>query len=294
MINTNYQAVIHTIDSFPALPATATKVMQVTDDPESSAKDLMEAILPDQAMCLAILKVANSALFGQPKEVSSLERAVMVLGFNEIQSIVLGKAVFDSFRDIPAKPDELQQFWKHSFSCGVASKIIAQNLSLPMGSFFIAGLIHDIGKLALLITFPSDYTPKLWFTSQQVQLSNKAEKDTFAIGHTEAAARLLRKWFFPEQLISGIEFHHTPSLATNDPQYPLILFLSNIFTYYLEDPQSLGDATIAEQVFTIYPDFQNLWNRSKLPWQENMLIEWFEQFQEESETSDTLLSIIGS
>ena len=79
------------IESLPPLPITVSRVMEALADTDCSANNLVKAILPDQAMCMAILKIANSVLYGRPKRVSSLETAVMVLGFNEVQSIVLGK-----------------------------------------------------------------------------------------------------------------------------------------------------------------------------------------------------------
>jgi HD-like signal output (HDOD) protein len=85
------------IDSLPALPAIVTKVLAITANPESSTDDLIRAILPDQSMCTAILKIANSALFGLPKRVSSMERAMVVLGQEEVKNIVIGKALFTAF-----------------------------------------------------------------------------------------------------------------------------------------------------------------------------------------------------
>ena len=85
------------IDSLPSLPATVSRVLAVTADPESCGDDLVNAILPDQAMCAAILKIANSAFFGIPREVATMDKAVNVLGFNEVHNIVLGKAVFNNF-----------------------------------------------------------------------------------------------------------------------------------------------------------------------------------------------------
>ncbi|MCP4340157.1 MAG: HDOD domain-containing protein [Desulfobulbaceae bacterium] len=87
------------------MSVTATKVLSVTSNPESSAKDLMQAILPDQMMCSVILKVANSAFFGIPRGGASIERAVVVLGYEEIRNIVIGKAFWVRYRNSPRQPD---------------------------------------------------------------------------------------------------------------------------------------------------------------------------------------------
>lgn len=89
MTITRLELIKQHIDSLPVLPTTVTRLMKLTRDPESSAKDIMETILPDQSLCFTILKIANSAFLGRPKKVDSIQTAVAVLGFNEVQNIAL-------------------------------------------------------------------------------------------------------------------------------------------------------------------------------------------------------------
>lgn len=138
--NGKYELIIQRIKSFPALPQTVANVLEVTNNPESSGSDLVQVILPDPAMCLTILKIANSALYGQSRKVSSLERAVMVLGFDEILSIVLSQAVVSSFQKVMRNNKSVaEKFWDHSFSCALAAKSIAEYLNFPSGQFFMGG-----------------------------------------------------------------------------------------------------------------------------------------------------------
>lgn len=293
MTSSTLAAITRSIDSFPTLPATAAKVLKVTNDPESSARDMMEAILPDQAMCIAILKVANSAFFGQPKEVSSLEKAVMVLGFNEIQSIVLGKAVFDIFKHISGFNDDMDRFWQHSFNCGLTAKIIARNLYLPQGNFFISGLIHDIGKLALFMTFPNDYLPPIWLAAEPAALMLQNEQDVFALNHQQVAARLLKRWFFPDPLVLAIEFHHSPADAPTDSKaYPLILSVADALTYF--SPGTSETETLDTYIAKIYPDLKNTWLDAGLPWKEGMLEDWHEQMTEDDLANGSIMHVFSS
>jgi HD-like signal output (HDOD) protein len=101
-MTTQHASIDKQLERLPPLPITVTWVLRVTANPESSANDLMKAILPDQTMCVTVLRVANSALYGRPKKVASLEKAIVVLGFDEVRSIVLGKAVLTTFRDMLA------------------------------------------------------------------------------------------------------------------------------------------------------------------------------------------------
>jgi len=155
MNHRHISSILKQVDSLPPLPATVSRVLAITADPESSADDLVNGILPDQAMCATILKFANSAFFGIPRDVATMSKAVNVLGFNEVHNIVLGKAVFNSFQKIGRENKKsINAFWSHSFSCGLAAKILAKALRYSQSELFIGGLIHDIGKLILLISLP--------------------------------------------------------------------------------------------------------------------------------------------
>ena len=210
------------INSLPALPAIVTKVMAITANPESSANDLMQAILPDQTMCSTILKVANSAFFGIPRGVSTIERAVVVLGYAEIRNIVIGKAIFSSFPKLSQEnKNTISLFWEHAFTCGLAAKIIGDHLHLPPSELFVAGLIHDIGKLVMLMAFPTDY-PILQELSNPCNLDNSTEEQSkFAISHDKVGLQLAEKWLLPEQLCMAIGFHHSPQKAPSFKKYPL-------------------------------------------------------------------------
>ena len=151
------------MDSFPVLPVTVAQILRVTGDPESSAADLMAALLPDQSLCATVLKLANSALFGRPRRVDSLQAAIMVLGFNRVQSIALVKAMLNTFSDLGSgSAPEVERFWEHAFLAAMAANHMARDLGLGLGASFMAGLLHDLGKLVLLQTFGDDYLAGRW------------------------------------------------------------------------------------------------------------------------------------
>ena len=190
------------IDSFPVLPATVTRLMTVTSDPESSAQDVMEVILTDQSLCLTILKISNSVLFGRPKKVDSLRMAVSILGFNEVQRIALAKALINSFSKV-AKQQQvaIDRFWQHSFICGMVAKVIAQDLHISSEIAFMGGLIHDIGKLIMLETFADDYALD-WMTRFSSEQIRHDELHMFSFTHDEVGGRAAAdNGSFPENLI---------------------------------------------------------------------------------------------
>ena len=182
----------HQIEAFPPMPITVSKVIEVTNNPASSANDLVKAFLPDQTMCIAVLKIANSVLYGRLKQVNSLETAVTVLGFNEIRNIVLCKAAVTAFKPIAkAHQKEIDVFWDHAFTCGLAARIIGEHINQPSGEFFIAGLLHDIGKLAMLLIFGEKYNTSKWLSGLSNATKLEEEKETFTITHDKVGGQLL-------------------------------------------------------------------------------------------------------
>lgn len=291
-----HTSVIHNqIEAFPPLPATVTKVLAVTSNPESTARDLMQAVIPDQTMCSAILKAANSAFFGIPREVSTIERAVVVLGYEEIRNIVIGKAVFSS---LPKLSKESRQtvgvFWEHAFTCGLAAKIIAEHLRLSASEFFIDGLIHDIGKIAMLLAFPSEYSVLRDISTPDQGHYTTEEKNRFGISHDEAGLQLARRWLLPEQLMMAIGYHHVPQDAPACIESPLIIQVADVLSLIHSYSDSM-EAKDVEKIFAdFFPEISTLWQSNQLQWEPENLGVWFEKLVQNREDEQGVLSIFTS
>ncbi len=295
MKNSLYNRIEKKIHDFPSLPTAVAEVMKVTNNPESSAKDLTQAILPDQSMCVAILKIANSVLYGRPKKVSSLETAIMVLGFDEIQNIVLSKSVISSFGGIFKKNNAaIIDFWDHSFTCALAARVIADHLNLSSpGQFFIGGLIHDIGKLAMFLTFPEEYPTEKWLTGFSDTERLEMERAEFSITHDEVGSRLLRKWNFPEHLLTAIEFHHSPKKATKYIGFPSLIQLADALAFLCCNPEEIGDLDMKLAIKKLLPAIEEQWTSQELPWGEIRLEAWFNWIQIDREHGSSILSILA-
>ncbi len=274
MPNQQNAEIFRQVDSLPSLPATVSKVLAVTADPESSAEDLVQAILPDQAMCATILKLANSAFFGMPREVATLDKAVTVLGFNEVHNLVLGKAVFNSFKNISdSNRKAIDIFWYHSFTCGLCAKILAEEFRCSPSELFIAGLIHDIGKLALFTARPDEYLKILELPETAPILCKPLEIETLGIDHEQVGYRLLTRWLFPESLLNTVGFHHRPQ-ECNTPLYALIIQLSDALSILcpLQDPAK--KVPLLQQLLRLVPDSQGLWIKQDVDVSEEQLQHW--------------------
>ena len=292
MTSPHFIAINAQIEAFPALPATVTKVMTITADPESSANDLMQAILPDQTMCSAILKVANSAFFGIPREVSTIERAVVVLGYEEIRNIVIGKAIFASFPKMEKESRAtVGLFWEHAFTCGLAAKIIGEKLHLSPSELFISGLIHDIGKLAMFLTFPHEYPILRELTGPSHYSSTTEEERSFSVCHDQVGFQLSQKWLLPEQLAIAIGYHHKPQEAPSFRQYALIIQLADILSLMYCSADILRAKDVTKIFEDFFPETEILWKDNHLPWSSDQLGSWFEALRESREKDQGLLNI---
>jgi HD-like signal output (HDOD) protein len=295
MKDSYYARIEKNIDSFPSLPSTVAEVMNVVNNPESSAKELTQAILPDQSMCVAILKIANSALYGRPKKVSSLETAITVLGFDEIQNIVLSKSVLNSFGAVFQRNDTIiSDFWDHSFTCALAGKIIAEhfNLTAP-GRFFIGGLIHDIGKLAMLLTVPEEYSAEKWLSGFSSEEKLAEERQLFSITHEEVGGRLLEKWNFPDPLIHALQYHHCPEDAPQSHGFPIIIQLADVLAYICCTHEKEDIDNIEKTIRTLIPGIEKTWNDHKLRWESLRLEMWYNWVVIERKHGSSILAILA-
>ncbi len=277
------------------MPAIVTKVMAVTANPESSANDLMQVILPDQTMCSTILKVANSAFFGIPRGIQTIERAVVVLGYEEIRNIVIGKAIFSSFPRISKENrNALSLFWEHAFTCGLASKIIGEQLGLSASEFFVAGLIHDIGKLAMLMAIPLEYSI-LRELSNPINLYDTAEEHSkFGISHDKVGLQLAKRWLLPETLAVAIGYHHAPQDAPAHKKYPLIVQVADTLSLMYCHSESMKSSDVEKIFVDFLPETSTMWEKNKLPWNTENFGRWFDLLQQQRENDQEILSAFSS
>lgn len=277
MPHSNIASIIKQIDSFPPLPSTVIRVLEIIGNPKSSAHELMRAILPDQSMCIAILKLTNSAFFGRSRKVCSIEEAVVVLGFQEIRNIILSQAIFNSFRKFrDINKQDIDALWQHSLTCGLAAKIIATYATgYSPSQLFIAGLIHDIGKLTLLMSFPTNYNP-MPEGSENLQPSlSSEEEDQFGISHGNVGALLLNRWLFPEQLCASTGYHHHPETAPPDnAAFPLIVQMADILSHTVLSKKAMNGLEILDLIKDLTPESTLLWNRYNFHWQQKDIELW--------------------
>jgi len=277
MTVTRLEMIKQHIDSLPVLPATVTRLMKQTRDPECSAHDIMETILPDQSLCFTILKIANSALFGRPKKVDSIQMAISVLGFNEVQNIALTKALINSFSIIDKKHKLfVDKFWEHSFVGGIAARIIAQDLQIAPDVASMGGLIHDVGKLVMLETFDDDYDIQLWMANFTDEKKLEEELETFSFTHDQIGGQLMEEWSFPDNLVTAVANHHHPEDASENKALAYVVQLADFLSFYCCNDALLGDDGITAVVDDSLPHLASSWRNLGLTIGDESLSKWYD------------------
>ena len=219
---------IRRLEGVPTLPTFFNKIVETIADDRTSSKDLAETISKDQALTAKILRLANSAYYGRFREISTVEQAVTIVGFNEVKSVSLSVAVFGSFsRQLPLQI--LENFWVHALSCATAVKAIGdRGQEMSLEKVYFAGLLHDIGKLALNLLFGSDYLSIIDQATQEGCSDHEAEEKAYGVHHAQVGEWLAERWHFPTDLIESIAYHHQPSkTGLIRPKVVAMVYLAN-------------------------------------------------------------------
>jgi len=198
--------------------------MAACRDPSSDSKALAEIIQCDATIALRLLQVANSSLYGFTREIDSVEHAVVVLGFRAVKDLALSTAAVEVFSQ--GEGAAQQELWQHSLGCASVARLLCAEIGTTNHeAAFLAGIVHDIGKLTLFDWKHDEYQA----LNSEVDLERRLqmEGDTFGTTHTEIGARYGDEWGLPPEIVDAICYHHSPSLCANEPLVG-ITFLANV------------------------------------------------------------------
>lgn len=221
--------VITKVENLPALPSIIAELNELIADPEGSLDEIVRLISFDQGLTARILKVVNSAYYGLQRQISTIRHALIILGFDEIQQIVLGATVIDLF-DAAGKmgPFDVWRFWEHSLACAFAAKGVAKILRYrTSGEVFVAGLLHDVGKIVLSQYFPEAFRRLLSEVMDNGVSPPQAEKEVLGMPHATLGHLLADHWNLPYSISEAIYHHHDPTRSTENPLMTAIIHLAD-------------------------------------------------------------------
>ena len=211
-VQENVQSAIKEISHIATLPEVTMKIISLVEDPDSTAQDLNKVISNDPALGARILKVVNSAFYGLPGQIGSINRAVVLLGLNAVKNIAIAASLAKLFRGGKIAPNfDARDLWHHSIATATATRLLSNRCGLGLpDEAFLAGLIHDIGIMVEIQARRPKFIEALARVEKEGISLREAEFACIGATHEMFGAGLCKLWKFPVsfQFVTG--FHHHP------------------------------------------------------------------------------------
>ena len=256
-VKINAQVLVENVAKVYSLPNIYYQIDHAINTPGSTATTIGDIIAEDSGLTARLLKLANSSLFGFSSTIDTISRAVTVIGTRQLRDLALATSVTDLFKGIPAEKVNMKSFWRHSVASGICARVIASFLKQPnIESYFVAGLLHDIGSVVLFSEHP-ELSSKLLSAANKDQMElHVTEHRVLNFDHAMIGGMLLRHWKLPPGLIDAVSFHHSPHRANTLPTQACVVHVADIISHAME----LGDN--GEKYI---PSFENdAWNKLDL------------------------------
>ncbi len=217
------------VRDLPTLPAVYRQLFAMMQDPDVQAPALAAFISRDQSLTIKILRLVNSAFYGSGKPVTSISRAVVIMGFQAVRSAALATSVFERFAELEAIPDfSLETFWSHSLASSCLAREISESrrIANPEDAY-VVGLLHDVGKLVMLQYFRHDVAALCQAAQEQRFTWLACEEALFTVNHAVVARAIFRAWDFPDGVVEAVACHHAPKAASRHAELAAIVHVAD-------------------------------------------------------------------
>jgi len=182
--------------------------------PQCNLSTIGDAIQKDPDLTARLLRLANSPFFGFANRLSTVAEAVSLLGIQQIQDMITASSVLEQFKGVPDELVNKDSFWRHSLAVGIAARLLAMERRLPKpDKFFVAGLLHDVGRLVMLSQAPESAQAVFELYQSERLLLREAEIKILGYDHQQIAAELLQSWSYPPTLVQAVAYHHNPNAS---------------------------------------------------------------------------------
>jgi HD-like signal output (HDOD) protein len=218
--------ILSRVTTLPALPIIVYKLLKLIESPTSTATELSEVVAKDQALTARILRLVNSSFYALCSEVVRVPHAIALLGFTAVRNLALGLGVLDMFgRERESADFHGDAVWEHTLCCAICARFIAERVGyVPVEEAFVAGLLHDIGKLVLFDHCRPEFDAALRTAREELVALHQAERLLLGTDHAEIGGVLAEHWRLPRGLRGPIRGHHA---FTADDKLTGIVYLAN-------------------------------------------------------------------
>ncbi|NJD07160.1 MAG: HDOD domain-containing protein [Methylococcaceae bacterium] len=206
------------------------KITQVINNPSNTLADVARLIENDPGLTARLLKIVNSSYYGFPTRIASIPQAVNIVGFRELRDLVLATLVIDRFSALPNGLISMRQYWMISVRCALIAKTLGKYHpdGKRLQELFIAGLLHEIGRLVIYHRLPELARAALLQSRVENISEHMAQRRVIGLDHYEVGAELARLWRLPEPVIATLEYHERPADAAEFPQEVAVVHLAAI------------------------------------------------------------------
>ena len=218
-----FRKALREVKNLPTLPGIISKLSKMAEDPDTTTDQMGKVISKDHILAAKLLKLVNSAFYGFPQKISSLNSALILLGFNVVKSLIISSSIFELMES------QDMELWEHSLGCAVVCNVLAKRLEVSdPEEVSTAGLIHDIGKVAIKMELKPEFEA-LGLMIHDKQISRlAAEKEMLGLDHAEVGGWLAKSWNLPPKLVEPIACHHDPRNAKDEKMATAIIHFSDI------------------------------------------------------------------
>jgi len=244
------------VGEIATLPEVTVKIIEIVENPKSTARDLHDVIKNDPALSARILKVVNSAFYGLPGQISSIDRAIVLLGLSAVKNIAIAASMTHLFTG----GNNIEGFsgadvWKHSIAIAVGSRLLSAAQGRPqVEESFLAGLISDLGLLVERQVFSQELGEVVGRYRNEGRDFCELEQEVIGADHQAFGMALAKKWRFPQTLCTTIGYHHSPTaLAEVNRELPAIINVADILASRAEIGfcQHATNAEISDDLYTL-------------------------------------------
>lgn len=249
--------VVAKVQQLPSLSLAVQELLQSFEDDKVDVAAIVAKIGRDQGLAARVLRVANSAFYGLSSHVSTIGDAVVVLGFYSVRSLAVAAGIINQFPGDVGRNFNRLEFWRHAIGVGVCAKVIALRIGQNPETAFTAGLLHDIGMLALDAFFHAEFKEVLAYLENHDSEVVAAESATLRLTHSNIGFEVAKRWNFPQAIQMAIRDHHHPDDG-EAVLYTDIVHLANVLCHALEIGNSCYDM--------VPPLSPGTWQRLGLQW----------------------------
>lgn len=218
-----------------SLPKIYFELQDALSNPDKTFQDIGDIISCDPALSARLLKIVNSPFFGFPSKIETISHAISIIGMSQLADLALATLVIYQFRGIPNSLFNMEKFWKHSMACGVAARSIAEfKGEANVERFYLAGILHDIGRLVIFKKEPALARDAFFMSKEKEENIFLSERELMGFDHADVGGELLKAWQLPPRLVEAVAYHHQPELAKQFPVEAAIIHTSDYIVHVLQ------------------------------------------------------------